>query len=328
MTTRHTARHTTHTLLALVGALSSAGLVGCLSHTRDTSDAGPLLSDALTPTVDTSLSIGDAPSNACEPMDANGVGGCEAELGYVWHGNGCRSISGCDCVGRDCASLYETVETCIAAHTRCPRACGESFGGPLPACFAGEFCSYPPGCGFDDGLGVCAPRPTRCDPSRLDREVCGCDGVSYLSECEANEAGTSVNRVGACPGEPSFTSPMMRASCGPADGPAWDFTLTSTPVACETEPALDALHFELWHQLDGAPEQTYTLRDDFSADGRGRICSFGECDALTGTVTVRAFTTGEVTRFDYDLLTVDGRRFRASNVEGTSWCRVLGPGCG
>ena len=329
MTTRHTARHTTHTLLALVGALSSAGLVGCLSHTRDTSDAGPITTDAPLPPVDTCLCLSDAPRGACEPMMAGGVGGCEAELGYLWDGTACRLTSGCSCEGRDCASLYDTQETCIAAHTTCPRACGESFGGPLPACFAGEFCRYEPGCGFDDGLGVCTPRPVGC---RSDgRPVCGCDNVSYDNECEANLAGTSVLRDGPCSADARFRVPTMRASCAPADGPAWSFTLTRSPIACEAEPSDGALLFEIWHELNTAPsEQTYSLRNDFTGDGQARVC-FGAgspCDVLTGTVTIHGFATGEVTTFDYNLVTPDGLRFTATNVEGTNWCSVLGDGCG
>lgn len=322
-------RHIAQTTLVLFAALSSAGLVGCLSHTRDMSDAGPIATDTPIPLSDC-LCVSDAPRGACDPMIANGVGGCEVEIGYLWDGSGCRSISGCECVGRDCASLYVDQDSCMAAHTTCRRACGESFGGPLPACFAGEFCSYELGCGFDDGLGVCAPRPVGC---RSDgRPVCGCDNVSYDNECEANLAGTSVLREGPCAPSPQFGIPMMRVSCGPADGPAWAFTLTRSPIACESEPADGVLLFEIWHELNTAPsERTYTLRNDFAGDGQARVCLGGggaPCDVMTGTVTIHGFATGEVTTFDYDLVTPDGLRFSATNVEGTTWCSVLGPGCG
>ena len=323
-------RHIARTTLSLLGALFCAGLVGCLSHTRgDTSDSGPVATDAPIPPVDTCLCIGDAPRGACDPMIANGVGGCEVEIGYAWDGTSCRSISGCDCVGRDCASLYVDQASCIAAHSTCRRACGESFGGPLPACLTGEFCNYPPGCGFDDSLGVCAPRPVGC---RGDGSpVCACNGMTYANECEANRDGTSVNRDGPCEPSTAFRTPMMRVTCGPTDGPGWAFTLTPSAIACEAEPPRGAVIFEIWHELNSAPaEQTYTLRNDFGGDGRARICSSdprAPCDAATGTVTIHGFATGEITTFDYEFLAEDGIRYSGANVEGTTWCSVLGPGC-
>jgi len=258
-------------------------------------------------------------------MQAVGAGGCEAELGYVWNGSGCNSISGCSCEGADCASLYDDQDACIEAHRSCDRACGEGFGGPLAACLSGEFCSFPSSCGFDDGLGSCRATPTACPPVSPGSEICGCNGMTYPSECQANQAGASMNRSGACDSLGAFRFPLMRASCGPADGRAWDFTLSSSAIACTDETARASLSFEIWHDLNSAPpEQTYQLREDFSADGQARVCSVGACTPATGTVTVHLFAAGEVTRFDYDLTTADGTRFVQADVEGTNWCHVLG----
>jgi len=63
----------------------------------------------------------------CAALDATGEGPCEAELGFTFDGSACRAISGCSCVGADCAKLYDTAEACEAAFASCldpaPEAC-------------------------------------------------------------------------------------------------------------------------------------------------------------------------------------------------------------
>ena len=56
----------------------------------------------------------------CEAMDAVGVGPCDLELGYVWDGDSCDSISGCDCAGQDCGWVYPSPEVCAEARAMCP----------------------------------------------------------------------------------------------------------------------------------------------------------------------------------------------------------------
>ena len=60
----------------------------------------------------------------------------------------------------------------------------------------GEFCRFQDGehgCNLE---GVCEPVPREC--SSACRPVCGCDGVSYRNECEAQAAGASIERRGMC----------------------------------------------------------------------------------------------------------------------------------
>lgn len=55
----------------------------------------------------------------CVAQDARGEGPCDAFLGYAWSGTSCVSVSGCQCVGTECASLWGTREACEAAYTTC-----------------------------------------------------------------------------------------------------------------------------------------------------------------------------------------------------------------
>ncbi|MHB8876321.1 MAG: hypothetical protein ACYC8T_21725 [Myxococcaceae bacterium] len=65
------------------------------------------------------------------------------------------------------------------------------------ACESGEFCRFAKGaCGLNGREGVCDLKPASC-PSTTS-PVCGCDGASYSSACDAAKKGVSVDRSGGC----------------------------------------------------------------------------------------------------------------------------------
>ena len=74
--------------------------------------------------------------------------------------------------------------------------CGGLAGG---ACGEDEYCDYAGGsCGAGDDQGTCMPRPAICE--KVLHEVCGCDGVTYPNECQANEMGQDIsNDTSRCP---------------------------------------------------------------------------------------------------------------------------------
>lgn len=326
----------TRTALSLAPALLLSALVGgCLSHTRDGDDSGVPTPDTGEPWRDCACVERDAPPadavrTLCDPQVAYGVGACEAVLGYVWHDGWCEAISGCSCGGADCGALAPTREDCLAAHASCDRYCG-GFGG-RDGCLASEYCDYPDGsyCGGDDSSGTCTPRPTDC-PEPGGVTVCGCDGNEYIGECSAYLAGTDVSRIGPCVTSGAYRTASATPSCGPADGPAWEIRVTTRPYACEETPTDGWIGFTIWRALDTEPaEQTYRIAADLAGDGQGSVCGRpgDPCAQATGTVTVHFFATGEVARFDYDLRTVDGRRFAETDLELTSFCGATFPGCG
>lgn len=73
------------------------------------------------------------------------------------------------------------------------QSCGGRYG---QTCGPSEYCEFGPYnvCGAS-GPGVCAPRPASCSYGTA---VCGCDNVTYASQCHAQQAGTDVAASGAC----------------------------------------------------------------------------------------------------------------------------------
>lgn len=162
---------------------------------------------------------------SCGPMEAEGEGPCRMLLGWMWDGTDCISIGGCNCVGADCDALFATEEDCNLLYEGCivRTPCVASSD-----CAATEWCDFADGarCGGD---GVCTPRPDACVG---DTEVCGCDGITYDSECSANLAGSDVFFPAACG---DVCAPRDAMGMGPCDlflGWTWDGTMCRGLSGC------------------------------------------------------------------------------------------------
>jgi hypothetical protein len=76
---------------------------------------------------------------------------------------------------------------------------GKTCGGLLGVTCADDlFCNFPSSalCGAADQTGTCAAKPEVC--TDIYAPVCGCDGKTYSSDCEAQAAGMSVASKGEC----------------------------------------------------------------------------------------------------------------------------------
>lgn len=125
----------------------------------------------------------------CEPMQAEGVGDCKKLLGYRWDGKGCAPVTGCQCAGVSCGSLFAEQASCEKAHAECKspyscvgKQCGDLCGPPCdgPGCTA-TYCNENGQCSTT--APECLPPwtecklPSDCPPVPIPCQLCP-DGSS------------------------------------------------------------------------------------------------------------------------------------------------------
>ncbi len=121
-------------------------------------------------------------------------------------------------------------------------------------CEETEYCAKPAGTCMTFLAGTCEERPQMCPP--LYSPVCGCDGQTYSSECDAHGAGVNVDYSGECNTTPGCYSDE---ECIDGSGEAKQFCLyevgvCSGPGTCTEIPAMCG---EIYSPVCGCDMMTY-----------------------------------------------------------------------
>jgi len=149
----------------------------------------------------------------------------------------------CGCDGATYAGPCEAAQHGVnVAHAgSCDTRCGGIAGLP---CAEGRYCELPAGmCDAADLEGTCVDIPEVCP--ELYAPVCGCDGVTYSTECERQAVGAQKAHDGPCGHECAtrcdcYASMKLPDWCAalacPACGCVWQCDQGSCAVRVETPP--------------------------------------------------------------------------------------------
>lgn len=89
---------------------------------------------------------------------------------------------------------------------------GQTCGQRNP-CPSSEYCHYSNNsCGAQGATGTCKTRPLTCGGTSS--KVCGCDGNTYPSDCDARRAGVDVAHSGKCSTSTTQCSPSKKCPTG------------------------------------------------------------------------------------------------------------------
>jgi hypothetical protein len=96
----------------------------------------------------------------------------------------------------------------------------QACGGPdRITCNSALYCQLPAGqCSMPDAAGTCVKAPDFC--MRVSRPVCGCNGKTYLNECEARHAKAAIDTNGACKKPPAAEGAPAAKSAAKKKKPA------------------------------------------------------------------------------------------------------------
>ena len=184
-------------------------------------------------------------------------------------------VCGCDGKQYDNDCLAAKARVSVSVKGPCMKsACG---GQTSVACAdASTYCHFDDGtCSTANATGSCQTVPASCDDLPL--IVCGCDGKTYPSRCEAAHAGTSVFAVGGCPcGGASNVGCEVGKYCKLATG---DCSKSNPLGACTDVPTMCT---SASNPVCGCDGKTYDS-ECASDTARVSVAATGRCACGTGT---------------------------------------------
>lgn len=217
------------------------------------------------------------------------------------------------CRDPDCTTVCMEGNGCIVGNTIAP--CGTVCGGiaGIPCDDPNEFCKFPTDtCGSADIFGVCTPIPTGCP--RVWDPVCGCDGVTYGNECEADAAGMSIAHRGEC---------ETGACCADMGG-----IPTPLPVCFEATPREcdgDRLFFEgVGTTCDSVSEACCLPRGDCAQVGPRCCAGFGGVSQGPGSHCDSSVVSCGAVCGGTDGIPCDNENEFCKRPEGRCCCDALG----
>jgi len=235
----------------------------------------------------------DCNSNFCENDvgDCNGEGTCQTKPDLEDCTDTGNPVCGCDgnTYSSECAAHANGVN--VAREVACEETCTDNSD-----CPSEYYCEKT--AGDCDGEGTCQIKPDEGDCRNIGGLVCGCDGNTYESECEAQIAGVNVASDGACEGTETCTvnydcyaGQYCTKDTGDCDGEGTcqtkpdleDCTDTGNPVCgCDgntysSECAAHANGVNVLHEGACEGEETCTDNSECSS---GDYCGkdVGDCD--------------------------------------------------
>ena len=156
-------------------------------------------------------------------------------------------VCGCDGKTYDTACAAAQAGVNVASTGACQVTCGGKLGGLCPT---GFYCDYEGGlCGATDIPGICKPVPSKDECALIDQfqPVCGCDNVTYASDCERRLAQISAKHAGKCECAAVVCATGEKPYDGDGDGcldackpcPAILCTIGTTPTDTDGDGCLD-----------------------------------------------------------------------------------------
>ncbi len=112
---------------------------------------------------------------------------------------------------------------------------------PPVACPANQSCDYdtPNKCGLGSLVGRCVELPSNCPTTS--NPVCGCDGTTYLNDCERQRARVQLDHTGSCTAASCDSCNAGQTYCSsytpgtPGSPPV--LTCAALPAACASAPS-------------------------------------------------------------------------------------------